>query len=215
MRVKIFFLILFIFISGCTQIPADEETITLKSVEVRNYEGKRLDSFDSFRENSIAGPQDINLTRYNLEIYGLTNNPRNLSYEEVLAYPSYKKIVTLYCVEGWDSRVLWEGVLIEDLIKDAKPEANTVIFHAYDGYTSSLSRRFIEDNKILLAYNINNMTLPSANGFPFQVVAEDKWGYKWTRWVTKIELSDDPEYRGFWEQRGYNNNGSLDLPKFD
>ena len=40
-------------------------------------------------------------------------------------------------------------------------------------------------------------------GYPFQLVAEDKWGYKWIKWIVKIELTDDPSYRGYWEQRGY------------
>jgi DMSO/TMAO reductase YedYZ molybdopterin-dependent catalytic subunit len=46
-------------------------------------------------------------------------------------------------------------------------------------------------------------------------VAESKWGYKWVKWVTKIELSDDAEYRGFWEERGYNNGGDIDGPIFE
>ena len=41
---------------------------------------------------------------------------------------------------------------------------------------------------------------------------EDKWGYKWIKWVTKIELSDNPDYKGYWEQGGYSNDGSLDKP---
>jgi DMSO/TMAO reductase YedYZ molybdopterin-dependent catalytic subunit len=40
-------------------------------------------------------------------------------------------------------------------------------------------------------------------------VAESKWGYKWIKWVTEIELSDDTSYRGYWEERGYSNNGDL------
>jgi DMSO/TMAO reductase YedYZ molybdopterin-dependent catalytic subunit len=39
-------------------------------------------------------------------------------------------------------------------------------------------------------------------------VAENKWGYKWIKWVTRIELSDQ-DYRGYWEQRGYSNSGDL------
>ena len=56
--------------------------------------------------------------------------------------------------------------------------------------------------------------LPPERGFPFEVVAESKWGYKWVKWVTKIELSGDPNYRGYWESRGYNNDGDLSGPIF-
>ena len=53
---------------------------------------------------------------------------------------------------------------------------------------------------------MNGLPLPAERGFPFQVIAESKWGYKWVRWVTRIEISDDADYRGFWEEVGYNNN---------
>jgi DMSO/TMAO reductase YedYZ molybdopterin-dependent catalytic subunit len=41
-------------------------------------------------------------------------------------------------------------------------------------------------------------------------VAESKWGYKWIKWITEIELSDDVNYRGYWESRGFSNEGDLD-----
>jgi len=40
-------------------------------------------------------------------------------------------------------------------------------------------------------------------------VAEDKWGYKWIKWVTKMEVTNDAAFRGYWESRGYNQDGSL------
>ena len=45
--------------------------------------------------------------------------------------------------------------------------------------------------------------------FPFQLVAESKWGYKWIKWITMIELSDDSGYRGYWESKGFSNTGDL------
>jgi len=189
----------------------DLAVMELEAVRVQEYQGARLDSTAAFRENSIKGPQSVEVDGYRLGITGLVEEEQSLTYGEVLAFPSYSKVVTLYCVEGWDATVLWEGVLVRDLLQEAGigPSANTVIFHAEDGYTSALPLDYIVDSNILLAYKINGVTLPEDNGFPFQVVAEDKWGYKWVRWVTKIELSDDPEYLGYWESRGYSNDGDL------
>ena len=108
--------------------------------------------------------------------------------------------------------ILWEGVLVKDLINDAEldQKANTLIFHAYDGYTTSLPLDYIVENNIILASKMNSVTLPPERGFPFQLVAESKWGYKWIKWVTQIEVSDDPDYRGYWESRGYSNSADLD-----
>ena len=49
-------------------------------------------------------------------------------------------------------------------------------------------------------------------GFPFIFVAEDKWGYKWARWINRIELSSDESYQGYWESGGYSNEGNLSEP---
>ena len=59
---------------------------------------------------------------------------------------------------------------------------------------------------------MNNVTLPPERGYPFELVAESKWGYKWIKWLTTIELSDDDKYRGFWESRGWPNNGDIEDP---
>jgi DMSO/TMAO reductase YedYZ molybdopterin-dependent catalytic subunit len=207
----ILFSVLLPALAGC---PANNETNggTLAPKEVREYQGERLSSVNDFRENSIKGPQYVDIENYRLEITGLAANPTSYSYDEVLAsFDSYKKVVTLECVEGWSVRILWEGVLISDLLAEAGPlpEAKVVIFHAYDGYTSSDPLDYIVDNDILLAYKMNDIPLPPERGFPFELVAEEKWGYKWIKWVTAIELSDDVDYRGYWEDRGFSNTGDL------
>jgi DMSO/TMAO reductase YedYZ molybdopterin-dependent catalytic subunit len=185
----------------------------LYPAEVREYQGEDLSSVNDFRENSIKGPQYVDMENYQLEITGLVENPASYSYEEVIeGYPNYKKAVTLYCVEGWEATILWEGVLVGDLLAGASPlpEAKVVIFHAYDGYTTSLPLDYIIDKDILMAYKMNEITMPPERGFPFGLVAESKWGYKWIRWITAMELSDDVDYRGYWEERGYSNTADLD-----
>ena len=181
-------------------------------VEIRDYQGENLGSISDFRENSIKGPQYVNNETYLLKVRGLVDNPGNYTYSEVLNYDHVKKVVTIYCVEGWDVKILWEGIRLMDILNDAdiQPEANTIIFHAYDGYTTSLSIDFIQEKNLILAYKMNEAILPPERGFPFQLVAEDKWGYQWIKWITEIEVSDDAEYEGYWESRGYANNADLD-----
>ena len=184
----------------------DENITPLTAVEIRDYEGEPLSSIADFRENSIRGPQYVNPGDYHLTITGLVDQPLSLSYDQVLdRYPHYTKKVTLYCVEGWDVTILWEGVLVEDILAEAqvRPEADTVIFIAADGYSTSLPLAYLRDRDIMIAYAMNGVTLPPERGFPFQLVAEDRWGYKWIKWVTAIEVSADPAYRGYWESRGY------------
>jgi DMSO/TMAO reductase YedYZ molybdopterin-dependent catalytic subunit len=197
--------------------PGVQGTVALPAAEVRSYQGEDLSSINDFRENSIKGPQQVNISDYRLTVTGLTNQTNVYTYNEVLAkYPHYTKVVTLFCVEGWDTTILWEGVLVSDLIMQAgiDPRATTVIFTAHDGYTTSLPLDYVISRDILMAYRMNNVTLPAERGYPFQLVAEDKWGYKWIKWIEKIELSDNAGYRGYWEQRGYSNNADLDKSYF-
>ena len=190
----------------------------LEPQEIREYQGENLSSVNDFRENSIEGPQYIDIDEYELQITGLVESPQIYTYDEVVdGYQGYKKVVTLDCVEGWSATILWEGFLVEDLLAEAMPldDANTVIFHAYDGYTTSLPIEYVMDNDIIMAYKMNKITLPPERGFPFQLVAESKWGYKWIKWITRIELSDDENYKGFWESRGFSNSGDLDNSFFE
>ena len=53
-------------------------------VEVTEYQGERLSSISEFRENSIKGPQTINVTDYRLSITGLVENQTEYTYSEVL-----------------------------------------------------------------------------------------------------------------------------------
>jgi DMSO/TMAO reductase YedYZ molybdopterin-dependent catalytic subunit len=184
----------------------------LAAVEIKEYQGTDLSSITDFRENSIKGPQHIDLESYRLKVDGLVENPLEYTLEEATdIHRSYQKVVTLNCIEGWRVEILWEGVLVNDLIAEAKasPEANTVIFHAYDGYTTSLPLDYIAGQNIMLAYKMNGVVLPPERGAPFQLVAESKWGYKWIKWVTEIDLSDDINYKGYWEKRGYSNDADL------
>ena len=128
--------------------------------------------------------------------WGLVNNELQLTYDEAVNnYQHFQKVVTLHCVEGWSVTLLWEGILVKDLIADAgvDPSAITVIFYAYDGYSTSLPLDYIIDNNIMISYKMNNVTLPPERGYPFELVAESKWGYKWIKWIVAIELSDNPD----------------------
>lgn len=203
--------------SSCGIDRSTQKPVELEPIEVREYEGENLSPINDFRENSIKGPQQIDMEHYTLTITGLVTEPEGYTYDEVINnHQQYKKVVTLDCVEGWNVKILWEGVLVKDLIEESKPlpTAIVVIFHAYDGYTTSLPIDYIMGNDIIMAYKMNNVILPPERGYPFQLVAESKWGYKWIKWITTIELSDDVNYRGFWERKGYSNSADLDKPSF-
>jgi DMSO/TMAO reductase YedYZ molybdopterin-dependent catalytic subunit len=195
--------------------PPSPELLRALEVEVLEYRGERLDSVAAFEENSIAGPQRVEIGSWRLAVDGLVERPLSLDYEALLSGPRAARVVTLHCVEGWTARVLWEGPRLAPIIAAAGPlpRANTLIFRAADGYSTSLPLAAVLGRDLILAATINGATLPPERGFPFQLVAEDRWGYKWIKWIVGIELYDDPGFLGFWEERGYNIDGSLSGPR--
>ena len=212
---------LFLF-SGCSAQSPDKLTSSGDTVsaatrsryrvnEIDQYQGARLDPAIGPRDNSIKGIQQVDTASYTLSIEGLVNQPVELSYNQVRELVAYERLITLYCVEGWEATILWKGVLLDELIAMAgvKPEAVTVIFGSVDGYTTSLPLQTIKEKALILAYSANGLDLPPSMGYPFIVVAEDKLGYKWARWVNSITLSDDANYKGFWEQAGYSNEAEV------
>ena len=216
---SIIIVIIAAFIVGVVAFgPGKGKVEQLEGTEVREYQGQNLSSINDFRENSIRGPQHVDIANYQLQVTGLVEKPANYTYDEVIDdYDHYQKVVRLNCVEGWAVNILWEGVMVKDILEKAGPlpEAKVVIFHAYDGYTTSFPIEYITNNNILMAYKMNDVTIPPERGFPFQLVAESKWGYKWIKWITQIELSDNINYEGYWEERGYSNSGDLDNSFFD
>jgi DMSO/TMAO reductase YedYZ molybdopterin-dependent catalytic subunit len=180
--------------------------------EVQEYEGQDLSALLDLRNNAIKGTQNINETTYRLTLTGLVNKTIEYTYDEVVSgHQEYQKVVTLHCVEGWSAKILWEGVLVRDLLQDAgvNSTAKVVIFYASDGYSTSFPLDYFYSKDILLAYKMNGVVIPPEKGFPFQLVAESKYGYKWIKWITSIELSDNENYTGYWESRGYPNDANL------
>ncbi len=200
--------------SGCISERDTQETYNA-SEETTAYEGKQLTPISEQRNNAIKGTQYIDRDTYRLRVYGMVADPLNLSYEQLRSYPSATKLVRLDCVEGWGFDAKWTGVPLRTIFEEAQADENatTVIFYSADGYSTSLDLDYLVDNDIMLAYELNDVTLPPERGFPLQLVAEGKYGYKWAKWITAIELTDEP-YRGYWEKVGYNNNADVGGPAF-
>ena len=180
--------------------------------EVREYEGEHLSSISDVKENAIRGNQIVNESTYRLTVTGLVNETKTYTYAQVInGFQHYEKVVTLHCVQGWIAKILWEGVLIRDLLNASgvNQTAKIIIFRAADDYTTSMPLSYFYDKDIIMAYKMNGLVLPPEKGFPFQLVAESKYGYKWIKWITQIELSDDENYRGYWESRGNTNDADI------
>jgi DMSO/TMAO reductase YedYZ molybdopterin-dependent catalytic subunit len=186
-------------------------TVISQEREITEYEGRQLTPLSQQRSTSVEKPPAVDPASYRLKIGGTVEKPLEMAYAEVMALSLESRVIDFKCVEGWGYTALWTGPKIETLIDLAGPsaKAKTVIFHSVDGqYSSALPLEYVRSRKILLAAKINGLPLSPERGFPFQVAAESKYGYKWVLWVERIELSEK-DYKGYWEKRGYSNSAEI------
>jgi len=179
--------------------------------EIREYEGEVLDPTVSDYDNSIAGAQVVDLAAYSLKIEGKVGNTFALDIDQIKQRETQIRKITLHCIEGWSTTILWQGIRVMELLEEANvaEEGKVVVFHSVDGYTTSLPLATVKQKDLILAYGANGLDLTEQGGYPLRLVAEDKLGYKWARWVDGIEISDDLEYLGYWEQYGYDNGADV------
>ena len=164
----------------------------LPEIEAGEYLGKRLVPISEQGNNALSGTQHLDRKTLRLNVTGLVRKDLSFSYEEMLALPAYTELAYMPCVEGWGFDAKWTGFRVTDLLNQSGilPKASYVVFQSIDGYSTGLPLDYLRDHQILLAYGINDITLPAERGFPLQLVAKSRYGYKWAKWITSIEVVD-------------------------
>ena len=179
-----------------------------------------------FRSNGVAMPNSRQYAAlasggfadYHLKVDGLVEQPASLSLAEVRALPSRTQITRHDCVEGWSAIGKWKGARLGALLEIVrpKPEARYVVFHCADPQEADGSTPYYESidmedafhPQTLLAYELNDKTLPIGNGAPLRARIERQLGYKMAKFIMRIELVDSFDKigagkGGYWEDQGY------------
>jgi hypothetical protein len=171
---------------------------------------KQITPNDEFFTNSLGFVPEIDISTWELTIDGHVEEVLTFTYSDLKLLPNKELVATLQCVEGPSGTALWRGVSVKYLLDLAKvrPGAIDVVFYAVDGYSSSLTLDNSRADDVLLAYEMNDELLPANQGFPVRVVAPNHIGYKWVKWVVRVEVVDY-DYIGYWEKRGFADDGRL------
>jgi DMSO/TMAO reductase YedYZ molybdopterin-dependent catalytic subunit len=145
-------------------------------------------------------------TTWRLQIEGLVDRPQTLTYADLRSLPRAEQISDFHCVTGWSvSKVHWGGVRFRDLLAAAGPQASATVLEfvsAEAPYVDTLTLQQAELHDAMLAYEMDGAPLPREHGAPVRVVIPEMYGYKNTKWVEKIVVTDHVS-PGYWEQRGY------------
>ncbi len=175
--------------------------------------GGRLRPADKGPVRSAMGVPKVELPNFRLSVAGEVDSALSLGWEDILRLPAAcSDTILLYCVEGWEVWGNWKGVRVADLLRTARARAGAdyAVFHCLDGYTTCLPAAYLTEYNALLAYEVNGKPLRPEIGFPLRLVAFGKYGYKWAKWVHKIELVQKP-VKGYWEERGYSDEANVPL----
>jgi sulfoxide reductase catalytic subunit YedY len=160
-----------------------------KSFDTRNLGVTPLKDFETMGITDY----EVDLAKWRLLVEGAVQEPLRLTYEEVKSIPSMERKVLLICPGFFAYHGRWKGLAVERLLERAgmDEKATYVTLAGPEGeheMVESYSINEIRTGKIFLAYEVNGRPLPRKHGFPLRVVAEDRYGLEWVKYVYKVTV---------------------------
>jgi DMSO/TMAO reductase YedYZ molybdopterin-dependent catalytic subunit len=160
------------------------------------------------------------LATWDFRVFGAVEQEEQWNWESFNQLPRTSVTLDIHCVTRWSKfDTEWEGVSLKTLVDEEiivpKPDANYVIQHCEQGYTTNLPLDAMLQDNVLLATHYNGEPLPLEHGWPlrgvigsFQDRSESVNGYFWKggKWLRALEFRAD-DLPGFWERNGYHNEG--------
>ncbi len=151
---------------------------------------------DSTEWKALAGNE---FKEYRLKVYGLVENPVELSLDDLKKIQKQMQITLHHCIQGWSGIAQWGGVSMAEIMTlvRPKPNARAVIFYSFSEgaeggqYYDSHTIQNIRHPQSLLAYEMNYEPLSDVHGAPLRLRVENQLGFKMVKWVSAIEFAED------------------------
>jgi DMSO/TMAO reductase YedYZ molybdopterin-dependent catalytic subunit/thiosulfate reductase cytochrome b subunit len=148
-----------------------------------------------------------NFTGWKLKVYGLVEDPLELSLSDLHLMRKQEQVTEHYCIQGWTAIAEWGGVPMQYIISLCKPykDARYVVFRSYQ-YTSGdefyevLDLEIVKHPQTILAYEMNGESLDIGHGAPLRLRVETQLGYKMVKWLKSIEFVSD--YKNIGKAQG-------------
>lgn len=214
-EIRLVVVVAFIAIVTLMTCKEDMDNEDIDGITTATPNGGKLKSAEEGPIRSALGQPSINLETFQLSISGLVDSSYTLSWEEIEELPAvFTDTILMYCVEGWEVWGNWKGVLINDLLEKAivQSDAKYILFECLDGYKTALPIAYLEKYNSMLAYQVNSAPLQEHDGFPLRLICFGKLGYKWAKWVSKLEVINDSQL-GYWESRGYTDQADVPISR--
>jgi hypothetical protein len=112
---------------------------------------------------------------------------RRMTLQDLEGYQFDSLDAVLDCTSGWYSEQAWRGVRLDRLLS---PDTPSVAVTSLTGYSRLFPTSDLD--RIWLVSHVGGQPLSRGHGFPARIVAPDRRGYWWVKWVDSIEPSDLP-----------------------
>ena len=177
--------------------------------EITNFNNYYEFTLDKTRVAKLS--QDFVSSPWDVEVYGLVENPKTFGIEDLLKFDQEERIYRMRCVEGWSMVIPWLGFPLAKGLTEVSPQSNAthVRFETLfdpDQMPGLSNRRFpwpyqeglrldeAMHNLTILSTGLYGKELLPQNGAPIRLVVPWKYGFKSLKSIVKIELVDyEPE----------------------
>ncbi len=150
-----------------------------------------------------------NMASFRLRLWGAVEQPKELTWEELLALPQEEVTADFHCVTRWSVRdICWQGVpawALLDLVRPL-PGALWVMAHGREGYTTDVPLGYFARSDTLLSHTMNGEPLRREHGAPLRLVVPSLYAWKSAKYLIGLEFLQHRRL-GFWETRGYHPRG--------
>ncbi len=152
---------------------------------------------------------DVSKDVWRLTIDGLVEEPLIWDWHSFQDQPAFDDVSDIHCVTQWsryDNH--WQGVATRHVVEMVRPlpAANHIILHSYDGYTTNVTLEHFSDEDCLIAHSHDGEPISREHGGPARLIIPKWYLWKSPKWIKRIEFVDRDQ-PGFWEVRGYHNEG--------
>jgi len=170
-----------------------------------------------YRVDIDGVPPQLDFEQWTLNVTGKVLKELTVKKSDLLAMPSASEYATLECVSNTInppgaliSNGKWTGVPLSTVLNMAglTSDAAYIIFHCAEGYTVGIPVQRALESGALLAYMLNDQSLPPEHGFPLRAIIPGLYGMMNAKWVTGIEASNSV-YLGYWQERGWSNDARI------
>ncbi|HSK94368.1 MAG TPA: molybdopterin-dependent oxidoreductase [Candidatus Angelobacter sp.] len=129
----------------------------------------------------------VDAAAWTVRIDGRVVTPRTLDLAELAALGEIEREAVLDCTSGWVMRTSWRGTPLRAVLQAAGAEPGArVSIRSVTGWMVRLATHELDD--ALLATHVAGQPLPMGNGSPLRLVAPQRRGLDWIKWVDRIEV---------------------------